>query len=110
MTESNNTPPPTTHVMGGELKRLATEIAALKLHPTTSEEYDAGYIAARNDAFAIVQEAIDNLPKSVGLSEATARRVLKLLDVYVPNVFSLEMAATVASSALSHSEDDADGE
>jgi hypothetical protein len=42
------------------LKRIADAILALKLHPTTPEEYDAGYIAARNDAFAIVQEIIDN--------------------------------------------------
>lgn len=42
------------------LQRIAGEIQALKLHPATGEEYDAGYIAARNDAFAIVQEVIDN--------------------------------------------------
>ncbi len=44
------------------LKRIAAEISALKLHPATGVEYDSGYIAARNDAFAIVQEIIDNLP------------------------------------------------
>lgn len=43
-----------------KLKHIAAEIQALKLHPATGEEYDAGYIAARNDAFAIVQEIIDN--------------------------------------------------
>ena len=42
------------------LSKLGDQIAALKLHPATDPEYDAGYIAARNDAFAIVQEAIDN--------------------------------------------------
>lgn len=35
----------------------------------------------------------------MGLSEATAGRVLKLLDVYAPDVFNLEMAATIASAA-----------
>lgn len=48
--------------MSDLIERLRNEIAALKLHPATSDEYDAGYIAARNDAFAIVQEAIDGLP------------------------------------------------
>ncbi|WP_267550298.1 hypothetical protein [Rhizobium rhizogenes] len=43
------------------LERIASEISAMKLHPTTAVEYDSGYIGARNDAFAIVQEAIDNL-------------------------------------------------
>ncbi len=43
-----------------DLRNLADQIAALKLHPTTSDDYCAGYIAARNDAFAIIQEAIDN--------------------------------------------------
>lgn len=42
------------------LARLSAEISALKLHPATSEDYDAGYIAARNDAAAILQEASDN--------------------------------------------------
>jgi hypothetical protein len=45
-----------------KLESIASEILALKLHPATNQEYDAGYIAARNDAFAIVQEIIDNLP------------------------------------------------
>lgn len=44
------------------LEKIAADISALKLHPTTSEDYDAGYIGARNDAFSIVQEAIDSLP------------------------------------------------
>jgi len=43
-----------------DLRNLADQIAALTLHPTTSDDYCAGYIAARNDAFAIIQEAIDN--------------------------------------------------
>lgn len=43
-----------------DLYAIAEKIKALALHPVTSEEYDAGYIAARNDAFAIVQELIDN--------------------------------------------------
>lgn len=55
-------PAPSQHV-AGILQKIAEEIRALKLHPTTSEEYDAGYIGGRNDAFAIVQEAIDNLPQ-----------------------------------------------
>ncbi|MBB5040849.1 hypothetical protein [Shinella fusca] len=49
------------------LQQVADEILALKLHPATSEEYDAGYIGGRNDAFAIVQEAIDNLPPEPAL-------------------------------------------
>lgn len=46
------------------LTRLADEISALKLHPATSDDYNAGYIAARNDAAGIVQEAADNDPGS----------------------------------------------
>lgn len=45
-----------------KLHAIADQIKALMLHPATGEEYDAGYIAARTDAFAIVQEVIDNLP------------------------------------------------
>ena len=54
-------PSPSSHVVG-ILQRIADEISALKLHPATGQEYDAGYIGGRGDAFAIVQEAIDNLP------------------------------------------------
>jgi hypothetical protein len=111
------TPSPQS-ISRGDLERIAAEIQALKLHPATGQEYDAGYIAARNDAFTIVQEAVDNLPEqtsannreTVAMSEATARRVLKLLDVYAPDIFNLEMAATVASAALDASEGEADGE
>jgi len=56
---SGETPAPAPHLRG-TLQKIADEIAALKLHLTTNEEYDAGYIGGRNDAFAIVQEAIDN--------------------------------------------------
>lgn len=52
---------PSQHVVG-ILQRIADEISALKLHPATGQEYDAGYIGGRGDAFAIVQEAIENLP------------------------------------------------
>lgn len=56
--------------------------------------------AARYDA-AVAPTPSSNLE---GLSEATARRFLKLLDVYAPDVFTLEMAATVAGAA--HHADD----
>ena len=59
-TATPDTPAPVTDLRVTALQKIADEIAALKLHPTTSEEYDAGYIAARIDVFAIVQEAIDN--------------------------------------------------
>ncbi|WFS01564.1 hypothetical protein [Rhizobium tumorigenes] len=52
-------PTPQTR-MWPDLPAIAAKIQALTLHPATSQEYDAGYIAARNDAFAIVQEEIDN--------------------------------------------------
>lgn len=44
------------------IQKIADEIKALKLHPATSEEYDAGYLAARHDAWIIVQEAAENAP------------------------------------------------
>lgn len=64
MTKTVTQPPAPNEVTAGQgveaLQRIAGEIQALKLHPATGEEYDAGYISARNDAFAIVQEVIDN--------------------------------------------------
>ena len=60
MTEDNKTPSPSHYTREPDMNSIAAQIRSLTLHPTASEEYDAGYIAARNDAFAIVQEAIDN--------------------------------------------------
>jgi hypothetical protein len=41
------------------IQKIADDIKALKLHPAASEEYDAGYQAARHDAWLIAQEAAD---------------------------------------------------
>lgn len=41
------------------IQKIADDIQALKLHPASSEEYDAGYQAARHDAWLIAQEAAE---------------------------------------------------
>jgi len=43
------------------IQKIADDIKALKLHPATGEEYDAGYQAARHDAWLIAQEAADDV-------------------------------------------------
>lgn len=42
------------------IQKIADDIKALKLHPVTSEEYDAGYQAARHDAWLIAQDAAED--------------------------------------------------
>ncbi len=47
------------------IQKIADDIKSLKLHPATGEEYDAGYQAARHDAWLVAQEASEKLSAQI---------------------------------------------
>jgi len=96
------------------LSHIASEILSLKLHPATNVEYDAGYIGAQGDAFAIVQEIIDNLPadprQERGLSIEEMRQQAKRCaclgsDDYCPCQNVPDQQTIAARTALSQQEE-----
>lgn len=80
---------------GLRLQTIAAEIQALKLHPATGQEYDAGYIAARNDAFAIVHERMmqmANDPQMQHEANIFAMELLMPFDFVVADMQGIDLA------------------
>lgn len=47
------------------IQKIADHINALTIHPVSTDEYSAGYQAARHDAWLIAQEAIENISAQI---------------------------------------------
>lgn len=45
---------------GTIIQKIADDIKALTIHPVATEEYSAGYQAARHDAWLIAQDAAED--------------------------------------------------
>lgn len=61
-------------------QKIADAIKALSIHPDATDEYSAGYQAARHDAWLIAQEAADEeLPTGAAVM-AERERCLNIVD------------------------------
>lgn len=70
------------------IQKIADDINALTIHPVSTDEYSAGYQAARHDAWLIAQEAADKNGE-VGISEDQIKHMVqRFLGWKLPQNFS----------------------